>query len=399
MSALNIFKFLCADFLVGGNGGASLFRGISLDCIFSDNTSIPRSMKRMALSAMFPFLILFAFMLFWALCALKQRKGRNYIFRHWIVTAYVVFYISYTNMTETLLKLVICQGADSASDDGYIKSVAVSQYWMEDTDIKCYSHEHLILLLVGGIPLTLAMFGAPVWLLYELIYHHDRLDKPQFLGTYGFFYKSYCQGRQYWEVVIMGRKALLFAIIAFSHSLGPLLQLLLSLGTLFISLVAHLLANPFLEDGPNLHMMETASLSCSCFVFFVGLIFIDPRSSDSGRIIISVMLLSLLVATMIYLVGNLLLEVAKGIDGMLDDYKITTNTSTHLHTKVLLLGRAGLARFKKQLQHPGLSATPTDQDLAPALSMESQKVVAAVGSVCGTPPIVFSRSDRVDNES
>ena len=146
-------------------------------------------------------------------------------------------------------------------------------------------------------------------------------------------------------------------------------------------------------------MMETASLSCSCFVFFVGLIFMDPRSSDAGRIIISVMLLSLLVATMIYLIGNLLLEVAKGIDGMLDDYKITTNTSTHLHTKVLLLGRAVLARFKKQLQHPGSSATPTDQDLAPALSMESQKVVAAVGSVCGTPPIVFSRSDRVDNES
>ena len=197
----------------------------------------------------------------------------------------------------------------------------------------------------------------------------------------------------------MGRKALLFAIIAFSHSLGPSLQLLLSLGTLVISLVAHLLANPFLEDGPNLHMMETASLSCSCFVFFVGLIFIDPRSSDAGRIIISVMLLSLLVATMIYLVGNLLWEVAKGIDGMLDDCKITTNTSTHLHTKVLLLGRALLARFKKQLQQLGLFAAPTGQDLAPDRSLESQKLVAAGGSVDGTPSIVFSRRDRVDNES
>ena len=197
----------------------------------------------------------------------------------------------------------------------------------------------------------------------------------------------------------MGRKALLFAIIAFSHSLGPLLQLLLSLGTLFISLVAHLLANPFLEYGPNLHMMETASLSCSCFVFFVGLIFMDPRSSDAGRIIISVMLLSFLVATMIYLAGNLLLEVAKGIDGMLNDFKITGNTSTHLYTKVLLLGRSVLARFKKRLQQPGLSASPTDQDLAPTLSMESQKVVVAGGSVDDTPSIVFSRSDRVDNES
>ncbi|MCG8453518.1 MAG: hypothetical protein MI717_10105, partial [Spirochaetales bacterium] len=292
---------------MGGNGGASLFRGFSLDCIFSYNTSIPRSMKKMGLSAMFPFMLVFTFMLFWALCALRQTKSCSYIFRHWIVTAYVVFYISYTSMTETLLKLVICQSADNPSNDGYTESTAISWYWMEDTDITCYSDNHLILLLVGGIPLTLAVLGAPVWLLYVLIRHHDRLDKPEFLGTYGFFYKSYRLERQYWEVVIMGRKALLFAIVAFSHSLGPPLQLLLALGTLFISLIAHLFANPFPEDGPNLHMMEAASLCCSYFVFFAGLIFVDPKTSDIGRIIISVMLLSLLIATMIYLVGNLLL--------------------------------------------------------------------------------------------
>ena len=72
-------------------------------------------------------------------------------------------------MTETLLKLVICQSADNAPNDGYTKSTAVSHYWMEDTDTVCYSRNHLILLLFGGIPLTLAVFGAPIWLLYVLI--------------------------------------------------------------------------------------------------------------------------------------------------------------------------------------------------------------------------------------
>ena len=398
MLALKMFKYLCADFLMGGNGGASLFRGFSLDCIFSDNTSIPHSMMKVGLLAMFPFMLVFIFMLFWALRALQQRKGCNYIFRHWIVTAYVVFYISYTSMTETLLKLVICQSADNPSNDGHTESTAVSWYWMEDTDIACYSYDHLILLLFGGIPLTLAVFGAPVWLLYVLIHHHDRLDKPQFLGTYGFFYKSYRLERQYWEVVIMGRKALLFAIVAFSHSLGPPLQLLLALGTLVISLAVHLFANPFLEDGPTLHMMEAASLSCSCFVFFAGLIFVDPKTSNIGRIIISVMLLSLLIATIIYLVGNLLVEVAKGIDGLLDACNIATNASTHLHTKVLLLATALYVRFKGQLWQRSLPITPKDQTLVPGVSMESQKMVVAKSPADGPPSIVFSGSDRVERK-
>ena len=383
---------------MGGNGGASLFRGFSLDCTFSNSASVPRSMEKMALNAMLPFLLLFTFMLFWALRALKQKEDRSYIIRHWIVTAYVVFYISYTSMTETLLKLVICQSADNASNIGYTKSVAISWYWMEDTNITCYSDDHLVLLLVGAIPLTLVMFGAPVWLLYVLICHHDRLNEPQFLGTYGFFYKSYCHERQYWEVVIMARKVLLFVIIAFSHSLRPPLQLLLALGTLLISLTAHLFANPFLEDGSKLHMMEAASLSCSCFVFFVGLIFVDPKTSDTGRVIISVMLLSLLVATMIYLVGNLLLEFAKGIDGLLNDCSIATNTSIQLDTKVMLLGRVLLVRFKKKLWQQGSSTGPQGQTLVPAISMESQKMVAEGGPIGGSPPIVFSNSEKVDNE-
>ena len=352
-----MFKYLHADFLMGGNGGASLFRGFSLDCTFFSSTFIPRSMKKMALSAIFPFLLLFTFMIFWAFHALKHKKAFCFILRHWIVTAFVVFYISYTNMTETLLKLVICQSADNAVNEPYTKSIAQSRYWMEDTDITCYSNDHLILLIVGGIPLILAVFGAPVWLLYVLMQHHDKLDEPQFLGTYGFFYKSYCRVHQYWEVVIMGRKALLFAIIVFSNSLGPPLQLLLALGTLFVSLVSHLLATPFFETDPNLHMMETASLSCSCFVFFAGLIFVDPKTSDTGRIIISVMLLSLLVATMIYLVGNLLLEVAKGIDGLLDDHNTDNDTSIYLHTKILLLGRPLLNKLKRWSWQQDVSTT------------------------------------------
>ena len=74
---------------------------------------------------------------------------------------------------------------------------------------------------------------------------------PNFWGHMDFSTSLIVQEHQYWEVVIMGRKALLFAIITFSYSLGAQLQLLLALGTLFISLLAHVLTNPFLEGGPE----------------------------------------------------------------------------------------------------------------------------------------------------
>ena len=74
---------------------------------------------------------------------------------------------------------------------------------------------------------------------------------------------------------------------------------------LTISLAGHLLANPFVEDGPNLHMMEAMSLSCSIFVSFTGLVFSDPKTSDTGRLIVAIMLLSALIATIAYLMSSL----------------------------------------------------------------------------------------------
>ena len=194
----------------------------------------------------------------------------------------------------------------------------------------------------------------------------------------------------------MGRKAVLFAVITFSHSLGSQLQLLLALGTLFISLLAHVLTNPFLEGGPDLHMMEAASLSSSCFVFFVGLIYVDPKTSNTGRVIISVMILSLLVFMMIYLVGNLILELAKGIDGLWDDCDMATSTSTHLST--IVLARALVVRFRRWLWQQGLSTTTKNRDIAPSISMESQKMVAAVDSANGSPSIVFSNDEKAENK-
>lgn len=386
----------CADFLAGGNGGTSLFRHFSLECTFSTSGTMPRSIKKMIVSAIIPFLQWVAFMIIWMLLIVRQRRPFAHVFRQSIVTAYAVFYISYTGMAGTLLKLAICQQTDSHSD--HENAIANSKYWMEDTDINCSSSQYRILLLAGGIPLILSVFGAPAWLLFVLIHYRERLDEPQFLATYGFFYKSYRSEHKYWEVVIMGRKALLFAIIPFSHSLGPNLQLLMAMGILFISLQAHSIANPFLEDGPNLHRMEAISLSCSILVFFAGLVFTDPKTSDAGRIINSVIILGSSIGTIIYLVASLVLEVVKGMDDLLLKWEIAIDGSTTFPMKIFLLARALLLTLKDGQQHQGSLATHEDLSLAPAVSMESQKMVEAVNLVDSNPSIVFSSGDIAEDK-
>ena len=377
--------------MTGGSGGASLFRKFSLDCAFSDDDTMPRSIKKMVLDVMLPFLLGLAFMIFWMLLSLQQKRSFRHLLSRWIVTAFAVLYISYTKMAEVLLKIVICQRADGDSDDA--NAIADSRYWIEDTDIRCFSLRHQILLFAGGIPLILAVFGAPAWLLFVLIHHHKRLNEPQFLGTYGFFYRSYRPERQYWEVVIMGRKALLFAIIPFSHSLGPHLQLLIAMAILTISLAIHLFANPFLEDGPNLHIMEAMSLSCSLFVFFVGLVFSDPKTSDAGKLILSIMLLSALIATIVYLVTSLISEIAKGVEGLLEKWGIVIKKTAFLPKKFFLLYRAILIHLKTKFRQQDSPTSYKGTPLSPAVSMESQKIVELGNSVETDPAVVLSESE------
>ena len=268
---------------------------------------------------------------------------------------------------------------------------------MEDTEIKCSSSQHRILLLAGGIPLTLSVLGAPYWLLFVLIYNRERFNEPQFLETYGFFYKSYRSEHKYLEVVIMGRKALLFAIVYFSHSLGFHLQLLVAMGILFISFQDRFIANNFLEDGPNLHRTEAISLACCIFVFFPGLVFTDPKTSDAGRIITSVIILRFSIGTINYLVASLGIEVAKGMDDLLLKWEIAIDGFTTLLVKILLLARALLLGFKTGQQHQGSLATYEDPPFAPAISMESQNRVESVNLVDSNPSIVFSSGDIAED--
>lgn len=173
---------------------------------------------------------------------------------------------------------------------------------------------------------------------------------------------------------------------------GTHIQLLIAMSILAISLAAHLFSNPFVEDGVNLHMMEAMSLSCSIFVFFTGLVFSDPKTSDTGRLIVAIMLLSALIATIVYLMASLLSEISKKLNDLLGNCGIVRKKTTFSSMEILLLFRAILIHLKAKLWQQG-SHTYKDAPLSPAVSREYHKMVEMRSPVDTIPFIEFSYNE------
>lgn len=280
----------CTDTFASGSGGF-----FSFECAFAPGGFIPRSMLSTIVLTLFPFAMILVFYLTAALPSWITCKGAAHLRRLLHICTLSAFYVSYIDITRTVLQIVHCTKVDQdtpASPDN-----ALSNYWVNDTDVKCYEGHHLVLFLIVTLPVVmLVSLGMPLMLLFRLApskYEHD----PS-VETYGFLYQSYRKGYLYWEAVIMLRKGILAAIAVFSRILGENLQGLMSQAVLVVFVIIHQVAGPFVTDGPNLNRMESASLLCSTLAFFVGLLFNDPNVSQSGRSAISAMFIVIMTTTL-----------------------------------------------------------------------------------------------------
>lgn len=273
-------------------------------------------------------------------------RGRwSYIARHWTVTLFSVLYISYIDMTTNMLRIFRCIDVDSADEICPKCVVATSTYWVEHTDVECYQGDHLKLLMSAGIPLTLAIIAMPLWLLAVFSLSTDdegRVCAP----TYGFLYSSYRARRQYWEIVVLLRKAFLFGITIFGHSLKINLQAILAMGVLLLSLAMQIMFMPFVDnvDGTegtksflSLNSLESLSLSTSIFFFFSGLLFNDPETSGWAKVAISVALILAFLGTFALILRQLWQEVADKIDIFMEEHNISGPEDANLLGKTWLI--------------------------------------------------------------
>jgi len=112
-------------------GAVSVEATISLDCLFSDSSSIPRSISRVILSILLPFAALTVGAAYWRMVISRDFPVLK---RRLVLTTVVVFYISYIGWVQNLSAALNCVTIPSETI-----GESSSRYWTEDTAVECFT--------------------------------------------------------------------------------------------------------------------------------------------------------------------------------------------------------------------------------------------------------------------
>merc|ERR1711865_200007 len=123
----------------------------------------------------------------------------------------------------------------------------------------------------------LYVFGLPTFAMALIYRNKDILYSHQFYTRYGLLYLGYREGREWWEGVIAIRKIGIVAIGTFGTLMGVVdLQAFIALGIVFVSIILHLVGEPFDKKKRNtllLHNLEFAALTICWCTFWAGLLY------------------------------------------------------------------------------------------------------------------------------
>ena len=282
-------------------------------------------------------------------------RGRpaNYLKPHLQVSVLSVFYVFYIGITKNVMRVFDCVSVEELVIDPTNSTrewaSVTFDVWVLDTDVGCWEPEHLMLVLVAGIPsLLFVSVGFPVWLLIFLRYMHERSEENVSSQAYKFLYEAYNPRSVYWEAFVMLRKGLLATISVFAVSLGPRVQGILSTGVIFLATLIHAWRKPFDAEKPQLNVMELVSLTSLFLVFFMGSLLNDSDIEDSSeaRDVISSLLIIVLASTFVYLSIHLLKEMWK----QLHDTSIPEIISNAIPKSATAIGNAFWATVQKLVE-------------------------------------------------
>lgn len=327
-------KCLCADLLSGLSSGSGF---LSLDCPLSASNHVPVSIQRSMFSLLVPLGFMALFCTYWFLLSRARNKDYEFFCRHALVSAIVVVYVFYTGITKRVLRILHSVEVDTVDDSEHV--LATETYWADDTRLRFFKGSHAHLAGILGIPMLLIFsLGFPLALTYELWKRKSERNEKKFASTYGFLYRAYQSRYAYWEMVVLARKSLLVAVVVFIYPLGGNLQGIFALMVLVAAMSLHLFAMPYSEVVYRMNHRETLSLCGSTFMYMVGIAFNDPQLPECAKIVLSVLVISLTTAIVVYLLVTLVLEGARHIDTLLGTrgIKVSTNASTVYKAGVLM---------------------------------------------------------------
>ena len=253
--------------------GASLF----LDCLLANKSGAPRTVKRQIIVVMLSELVALVISVFFLLRELKGDKDWNRLLRRVILAHIVVGYNSYLSLVKIAVDAFSCV---RVHDGIRLEDVETThRYWIADTSVECFRGSHLIFTLAVSVPLLLfaTLFPLLLAVLLESARRQDTLSSKWTQETMGFLFIVFEEKYNYWDCLILLRKAVLSVIIVFSYRLGGNLQGLLVMAVLVIALFLQTHFNPFSQDLGNLNILESVSLLVSFFTFLCGLVLNSER--------------------------------------------------------------------------------------------------------------------------
>ena len=259
---------------VAASVGASLF----LDCLLSNGTGAPRTVKRQIIVALLSELVALIISAFFLLRELKGNKDWYKLLRRVILAHIVVGYNSYLSLVKIAVDAFNCV---SVHDGIRLEDTdATHRYWIADTSVECFRGSHLTFTVAVSVPLLLFAILFPVLLaiLLERARGQDKLSSKWTQETMGLLFIVFDENHVYWDCLILLRKAILSVIIVFAYRLGGNLQGLLVVAVLVIALFVQMYFNPFSQDLGNLNVLESVSLLVSFFTFLCGLVLNSERS-------------------------------------------------------------------------------------------------------------------------
>ncbi|KAF6254191.1 hypothetical protein COO60DRAFT_1542740 [Scenedesmus sp. NREL 46B-D3] len=115
----------------------------------------------------------------------------------------------------------------------------------------CGSAQHLGLVIGGGVPGLLWVFGLPLALGLTLRRHNRMENEEQQLASerielqYGLMYDKYRYSCYYWETILLIENCLLTLLLVLLQGQPPALQVLCAMAVIFIEAVLHVTFKPY----------------------------------------------------------------------------------------------------------------------------------------------------------
>ena len=272
----------------------------SIDCLIPSEAILQRSIASSLIDALQPIAFIFLFAVFWLAVMIGWSKSWIYLLKRCILSALVVFYISYISTTKTLVNILNCVEVHDSTMVGIDQT---TDYWVLDTAVVCYEGSHAFLVGLLACPFLFAFtLGVPLSVAYLVVVKVKEDYKDGWIyDVAGFIYRSYSKKYIFWESVIMLRKALLAVVVVFSYKLGANIQAVLASFVLIVALYIQTTCRPYRKEFDSLNDIESLSILFSSLIFVCSILFADDRVSHGVRVLLSVFLCSATVLFFLYL--------------------------------------------------------------------------------------------------